>query len=376
MVDYGIMTYYKTYNYGSALQAYALYREVTALGYSCKMLDYRPDFLNSCSPLKKAIGIIKRLFPAFYRRVFWGWQFKLKKERFVNFYQNYLKESKPYPSKEALYLAQKEYRGIICGSDQIWTPTPNGYDDAYVLSFADNDLRKVAYAPSIGYPNILPLYRETMGKGIERFDALSIREPHGAEIIQKLTGKTAEVVLDPTFLLTREDWEQFSKAPLQKGPYIFCYFLGKRQEARILAKKLKKLTGYSLIIAPMWNRDTLWADQVRMDIGPQEFIGLIQNAAYVCTDSYHATILSINLNTSFYTFSRHTEHDPENQNLRITEILDMFGLRERYLESATKLICPSQVNFSSVNCKLNKMRKQSFAYLQRALIFDKGGKEK
>jgi len=128
---------------------------------------------------------------------------------------------------------------VVCGSDQIWSPI--FYDPHYYLDFVDNDTKKISYAPSFGVSDI---YEEGVKKGIEkllnRFENISVREEQGKEIIKEICDKNVEIVLDPTLLITKEEWIKLFeiKEDKNKDNYILCYFLESNKKYLKVAKEL------------------------------------------------------------------------------------------------------------------------------------------
>ena len=358
---YGILTWYKTYNYGSALQAYALQTVIKNLGYDCEFINYQGHLNNkSVFKLKRILNKIKKV--PFYKQI------KEKSRLFNAFINDNINESKLCGNSREIRSLEDNYLGFICGSDQIWTPTPNGFDPTYVLDFASDNIKKISYAPSIGYPRIIDKYKNDMKELISRFDFISIREEHGAKIIKELTGRDSKVVLDPTLLLSQKEWEAFCVDPNLKEPYILCYFLGNRIGVRNFARELKKITGYKLVVIPVLDEDLFFGDITKINVGPKEFVGLVKNAEYVCSDSYHATIFSINLGTNFFALKRHEDSDIENQNLRIVNMLERLNLSDRFVNSDDYNIGQNlNMDFSKSNQALELLRNDSVDYLKKAL---------
>nr|WP_302467861.1 polysaccharide pyruvyl transferase family protein [Bittarella massiliensis (ex Durand et al. 2017)] len=364
----GILTWYKTYNYGSALQAYALVSKINSLGYHAEIIQYFPNenrlpFLR----LSQFKRVIKRFLPALVRRLFWS-QYKIKAKRFDAFFEESIPQSsKQYTSVEELRKSCEKYTAYLCGSDQIWTPTIQFLDPVYFLSFVPSSIGKISYAPSIGSTYIPTEKKSQMRMLISRIDYLSIREEHGATLVESLCGRRPEVVLDPTLLKDKIEWERFAIQPKFSEPYILCYFLGDRRPLREFALRLKKRTGYKLVVIPTRNKDLFFGDVREIQAGPREFVGLIQNAAYICTDSFHGTIFSINLGKNFFALQRHEIDDPENQNARLINILSRLDLSSRFITDEKSDADLKPIDYTSSKVKLAQERKRSLDYLVNAL---------
>ena len=173
-------------------------------------------------------------------------------------------------------------------SDQIWAPSV--YNEKYFLSFVENPNKKL-HTPSIGLSKIHDEYvKKRMAENIKSFVHLSVREEKGREIIKQISGREAKVVLDPTLLLTSEEWDRPAASDISKKyetdkPYILCYFLGTNDFNRSHAVELSRKLGLPLKVIPVFEKDARWGGEILEGVGPSEFISLIKNAALVCTDS-------------------------------------------------------------------------------------------
>ena len=153
-----------------------------------------------------------------------------------------------YVGFESLVKGTYQYSTVIVGSDQVWTPLslPNKF---FNLLFVDDSIRKVAYASSFGVSDIPDFQKKATGEYLDRFAYIGVREQRGKEIVDSLSHKKAQVVADPTLLLSRDEWEkeiEDSKVN-ETEPYIFCYFLGTNQDARKAVNELKAKTGLKII---------------------------------------------------------------------------------------------------------------------------------
>lgn len=364
---FGILTWYKTYNYGSVLQAYSLVSKINDLGYNAEVVQYcRGTDVVFTGRADKLRDTLRRIPPALVRRLFWK-HYRLKARRFDLFLEKNIPQSRVYTVGEEIAKDCGRYAAFLCGSDQIWTPSIRYLDSVYFLDFVPRAVGKIAYAPSIGCNYIPERLKPKMKELIGRIDFLSVREEHGAELIEALCGRRPEVVLDPTLLRTKKEWEDFSVPPELSEPYILCYFLGDRKPLREFALRLKKKTGYKVVVIPAVNQDLFFGDIRKIDAGPREFVGLIQSAAYICTDSFHGTILSINLEKDFFALKRHEENDPENQNFRLIHILDRLGLSSRLVIEENGDADLTPIDYSPVRKRLEAERMKSLGYLTDAL---------
>lgn len=361
MCKIAIITYYRNGNYGSALQSYALQTIIKDMGYQCENIRYGSKFSSRLvSVIKNPSKILKKLsrtrLPTAYYRI-------------MDFVNQYIDESNDlYKSIAELKLTNEIYDVFICGSDQVWAP--NHFNEWYYISFIDEKHKKVAYAPSIGLsviPNNLKSHIASLLRGIKY---LSVREKQGENIIYELTGIHAPVVLDPTLLINRNRWISTATETNIEEPYILCYFLGSNVKHRDLVEKYKQKTGDKtvVIVPPFSVRDYSRGDITLKDVGPLEFVGLVNNARIIFTDSLHGALFSINLNRPFNVFMRFTEDHILCQNSRIVNILDMFGLSHRLIkDDALEIKNDSDIDYESVNKILESKRKYSIDYLKTSL---------
>ena len=162
---------------------------------------------------------------------------------------------------------------------------------------------------------------------------LSVREQKGADLLCELTGQQAKVVVDPTLLLTREQWEKIAK-PIDTGvdgPYLFCYFLSNNKMYMEHAKRIAAQWGLKICMLPMIAADFSLPETIKIPVGPSEWISLVKNAAFVLTDSFHCTVFSLIFGRNFYTLQRFAENNVKGQNSRIHQLLERSLMTDRLL---------------------------------------------
>ena len=330
------LTWYRGNNYGSILQAYALPTVVRSMGYDCEILAYTPTKIDNWK-----MKIKNRAFREFVEYKVNELCMKISHRKvdaaagqlqvFESFRKEQMQISPICSTAEELRAANKRYDAFICGSDQIWNPSV--FDPVYFLNFVPEAHRKIAYAPSLGVSQIPVHVRNDMKKVASSFTMLSVREQKGADLLRELTGLNAKVVVDPTLLLTRQQWECIAK-PVNadtKKPYLFCYFLSKNKEYMEHARRIATQWGLKIRMLPMVAADFAKPETIKTPVGPGEWITLIKNADFVLTDSFHCTVFSIIFGRSFYTLQRFAENDVKGQNSRVHQLLQRSLLKERLL---------------------------------------------
>ena len=241
------------------------------------------------------------------------------------------------------------------------------------LDFA-GDTKRVAYASSIGTNDVKEEYRDKVKELLQKFSHIGVREKTAVTELSKLTERNDIVqVLDPTFLLTPDDWNELSKDAVFETEipknYLLCYFIGNNTRyVNQLRKVCKTFDNKKIVIIPAdENRDFTLEDAfVYRDASPVEFIYLIQHASLVCTDSFHATALSINHSVPFVEFMRFKDDDNKSQNSRIYDLLEHYGLMDR-IYNGNNLSWANDISYDNVQQILSADRKFSIDYLVNAI---------
>lgn len=379
----GLCVCYDTKNFGSQLQVLATVKKIEALGYSTEIIRYYkkltpgfivcslPRLLNYCFVHEKLTRLKKKWALAVHPEVKKGVQIRNRRfEKFVtDFFPNL---SVPYKGwKELQEQSKKNYKGFLCGSDQLWLPGNLG-SHFYTLEFAPKECSRIAYATSFGMEKIPWYQKRRTRRYLKCFNVLSTRESQGVQIIWKLTGKKVPIVCDPTLLFTSKEWEEL--IPLnnkEKVPYIFCYYLGKNPKHRCIARELQKKTGLPIITIPFLDNfvegDQDFGDKRLFDIDAGDFVNLIRNAKYVLTDSFHGSVFSILNHKQFVVFSRFRERSRNSRNSRIDSLCTVLCLEDRRYCGEIYTQISKEIDYEAVEQKLRVFRRYSKSYLINAL---------
>jgi hypothetical protein len=300
--------------------------------------------------------------------------FKIRDSYFFSFEKKYFKLSKPFVSYNDLHLfcEKSDFNNVVVGSDQLWLPV-NIVADYYTLNFVPGNINKISYATSFGFSTIPDKLKDKYTDFLKRINNISVREESGKEIVESLIDKKCNVVCDPALLLTPMQWgELITKHPIIADKYIFCYFLGASKKHRIFAEKIKKITGYKIVSINHCDEFVKYSDKfadiIPYDVGPTEWVNLLMNAEFVCTDSFHGTLFSLMFNKTFYSFRRYPNKTTFSTNTRLDTILSIVGLHDRIFtgdESEIKLskILDNKIDYDIVNKKLNEYRATSQKFL-------------
>ena len=330
----GILTMHKVLNYGSALQAYALQHYVSSLGHNAELIDY--IFPNGKRKARltirqRLIYPIKSLLSGKMR----------KKSRFQKFYRKYFVcTDKRFNSPEELSKAKFEYDILMTGSDQVWNPKHIKDDYSFFLPFASEGTKKVSYASSFSTAEIpdelKPIYREFL----DSYSAISVREKSGAKIVKELVGKNAEMVCDPTLLLSKDEWNELIKdfpSPIDK-PYILAYILryayDPYPEINKIIDAVQNELGLHLVILDGSLSDIKRKNaSVIKNAGPLEFLNLVKNASFIITTSFHGTAFALNYGIPFYSVIK----DMSGFDTRMIDLLDCIRCDNRLVKYNSSL---------------------------------------
>ena len=370
MKKVGLMTCYMN-NFGACLQAYALQHKIDELGLDCEIIKYTP--IRAVKEYSFLIKVGRRLYSLI--KGFANIDFRYENYRnrsFVRFRKKYLTFSNEnYLKEEELYSHQLKYDCYVTGSDQIWNPNLfNGQaNPIYFLDFVPDGKGRVAYAPSIGVSSVSDSYKTEMKKYLARFDAISVREYEGKEIIDSIIECECRAVLDPTLLLKKNEWEALLHDKIINKDYILLYLFSDREYIGEFVQYVQEQLGIDVVTIP-FNKREYYSNHIKIKkAGPLEFLNLIKNASLVITDSFHATAFSINLQVPFYTLLRNTEKETNNMNSRIYSILSFTKLENRIIRD--KEAFPDKINleidFSEADKRLQEKREQDIDFLKSAL---------
>lgn len=333
MVKIGIIThYYKSENYGGNLQAYALCKYIRQyLGYDAEQISYsRRSNVN----IKAFLGRLFRLIRK-YKNLRITRQLRQRRRAILRFNQEAIRHSIPYTDAN-LKETNAVYDVFITGSDQVWHP--HAVCPAYLLDFLQPEKTKLSYAASVAVNTLTEEQCRRYRDGLKDYAAVSVREKSTVELIQRLTDKHVECVLDPTLLLSRADWDEICEEYSIVGPYVFCYFLGDDAKHRQLAENYAEKRGLKIVTLPhslgtYRDCDRNFGDVQLYDISPTQFIGLIKQAECVFTDSFHASVFSIIYHRLFFVFERSYKISMAS---RLYTLTDLFDLQFRFCDTEEK----------------------------------------
>ncbi len=373
-------------NYGAILQAYALQQIIKKLGYTSKIIRIPKPVLknfkstarsSSLTCLAEEKGVIKGLRKFFGRGKSFIRELRYRKheillqQKFSDFEKKYLEiQENNFSTVDELYTASFDFDTAVTGSDQVWNYMAPTSPEPYFLTFLPSSVNKIAYAPSLGLSNIPDKIKDIYRSWLSEFKYISMREDVGVELIQPLTNKKVIKVLDPTLLLSKDDWQsmEFSgNVAYQK--YVLVYMLIESPQLLKIARYLGKVLGMQVICItsnPM-SVGIYKEDLKVLYAGPSEFVNLIANASHVVTNSFHGTAFSLNFHKPFYSVLNRERKT----NSRILSLLNMLILTDRiiYEDEVDEFIkhnSITEISLSYLECLVNEQG-QSIVFLEKAI---------
>ena len=353
----GILTYHRSHNYGALLQALALRYELVKMGHEVYFIDYWPKYhqdmysLFSMSYLSRCskIGMISYILSANFLK-------KKRKERIESFNHFIDEYIAPYSVK---YSGESKYDIIVYGSDQIWRKQlglSNHFNSVY---FADNILcarKHISYAASMGVTNLNNHDYEFLKSVMKNFSKISVREKSLRDVLKCVDIK-AQIVLDPTLLLKKNDWDKlFPIRRLHNERYVLYYRLLRSFDENILADFAKK-KGCKLLILDGGVRVT--KKQTISAANPLEFLSLIKYADFIFTSSYHGLVFSLIFNKEFYA------RFPANGD-RAKDLLDSVNLSNRLLSQKDEITYNfSKIDYEEVDRRIAALRTFSLDFIAK-----------
>jgi hypothetical protein len=362
------ITTHDCYNYGSALQTYALLEYLKEQGHEAKVIDFKPDFLLSRYNWKwvnKNSRFNKfKLTRWIYRGLKYVQLLMLHKriKKFDEFMNKEIDSTRTYYTNEELMQNPPSADAFIVGSDQVWNSSyEQGKCPAYYLEFVKKG-KKIAYSASFSITSINESIKPTIKNYLEKFDSIAVREIQGLDILNSL-GIHGTWVLDPVFLITTDKWKKLMTPIKKKEKFILIYDFEHNRILKKFALLLKEKTG-AKIYAINDKYPLLYADKNIMGQGPKEFLSYIYNCDYFLSNSFHGTAFSIIFEKEFFVFNRLRDK----VNSRMESLLTKFNLSTHLIidESSFNVI-DEKIDYSKIESLKKTYLNESKSYLNEAL---------
>ena len=368
MKKIGIITFHKSHNNGSMLQALALqYVLEERYAFTVHIIDYSnsrqksmyapypaPTTVKKCIKfflLLQKLPLLQKAYNSF--------------ETFAKHYFHLTELS--FDEKSDLSVLENTYDAFIAGSDQIWNIRCGDADDAYFLNFVKNK-PKFAYAVSFGANN--PFEIEKYKFYINDFKSISVRENNAQKWIFEATNLEVPVCLDPTMLLNWQEWENVvhvRDTPIIQGNYIFYYCFNIKEHIQIfLHHTAKKYSMPVYFLDPKeWCIKMCWRHKIRLvcDFGPDVYMNIVKNATLFLTTSFHGTAFATIYRKNFW-YINDKKNSSETDDRALT-FLTQLKLLSRYktIEELENTDLCTPPDYMETESSLVKLQALSFSYL-------------
>ena len=365
MKTFGIVSYNKYANftnYGSALQSWALNTVINkigeSMGWRAMFVDYCPDILAKLDPLNPFKNMWDQDVEARKRIEFSMPAIRENYEKFMKFYDKcFLHTKEKYTSQNFNTICEREnIDGFVCGSDTIFCYKEFGFDDGYFANY--NVMREgysVAYAASFGDTDFDKIDKEVLKTKLCNFRYLALRENQFVDFARKATGVEVEQVIDPTLLLTANDYDTIVAPRQIDEPYLLLYSRRFNPIMAAYADRLSKKLGVKVVDISLCSSNPN-GHIMRYDAGVEEFLSLVKHAECIVTNSYHGILFSIIYKRPFYLFSR------EQCDTKNAQVLQMLDLRECSMVTGEELL-NNAIDYDRVHKIITLRRKQSLSVL-------------
>lgn len=356
----GILTFHNAFNFGAILQTYATSELVKSYGHEAEVINYHNQAVDkyydkyrfSISKLPRNIKyVIAYLFSCFF--------FRRKERKYKLFIENFLNLSlhgfyEPFDKLNG-------YDVVLIGSDQLWNKgITGGIDPIYWGAFVlDKNSRKVTWSVSMNDYDYSQDQLEQIQKYLNGLDKISVREPKSRQFLSKLTDHPILVTLDPTLLISSEQWERICK-PVNERNYIAMYAVKDYDETYECARIIAKEKGLKVIVIKAYCGARL-SKSLKQDCGPVEFLSYLYSANYVVTSSFHGTVFSILFKKDF------TCVVPKGvENVRTESLLNSLGLSDR-IGNATSMMTSQSIEYNKVMDKLDLYKSDTYSFISDVL---------
>lgn len=356
-----LITIHRTVNYGAVLQAYATkevlsqYGEVSMIDYDNRFLAHHIDLLRFEPTVHGALKLAHDLLRLPYRISAIA--------KFRHFIHMNFNLTPRLTAEELMDGKAGVFDVYVCGSDQIWNPeivsADKTIDPIFFLAFAPKEAKKLSYASSIGHHHYTDEEKRQVKELLKDFAMITTRESDGVKKLSEiLPGKEIHHVLDPTLLLSKEEWLKALDIKLKepKEKYILVYSVPRTMLIRKAVEYYSKKLGLKVVAIDQMLFPLTKVDKHVRTAGPKEFVQLFANAEFVITDSFHGTCFAVNFGKPFVSVS------PGKSANRIENLLALIEMPERLIQSeSTFETVPEPLLFDhhSVHSKLTSAKSDS-----------------
>lgn len=352
-------------NYGALLHSWAfqqvLKNKLKVL--DTEIIDYIPNHFNGLNLKYPILSYIKGLRPrATIKALPNAYYHAQRYEKFKDFVNKNMVISRQQYTMESLNNTILDYDCIICESDVIWSPNSMGgkFDPSFFMALDSmKDKKKIAYAPSLANAEFSKEQEQEFVDLLKSVDFISTREHYAVEYIKKLSNRSVNHVLDPTMLLTGEDYSHITAKRLIPEKYLLIYFPLQFMPRLVeQAKQFAKEKGLKVVEISSYSLEKI-RHKTFTAAGIEEFISLIKNAEVIFSNSFHGVCFSILFEKDFYAYSRKTGR-------KIEDFCQLLGLDNRFIRNFN-FSEQHPIDYHEVNKLLKNERTKSLKWLEEAI---------
>lgn len=362
MKKVAIITYHKVYNCGSSLQAYATLQTFLKLGIDVTIINYVPERFKNYGSFRQTFAE-KRYFSNTLKALIvtlLSYKSRKKQKQQFDKFDKYLHLGNEIYDEELSLMP--EYDIYFTGSDQVWNDYFGGFEKAYFLDFVKHGKPCYAYSASFGKSQFSVDEKNRLRQLLSKYSKISVRENTGKQILAELDIKSVQL-LDPIYVLSRDEWSKIAESPIE-GKYILIYQISHKSNCIEYAKHLSTKVGGLPIYFIEYERRP-HKDGINYFSAPtvNQFLGLIRNATYMITDSFHGTSFSLKFNRTFFAIM------PPAFPGRLKSILDLLGLQNRIVSSVSELDdkLSDNINWEKVNLTLNVEAVKNISFIKKCI---------
>ena len=368
MKTVSLLTLHRTGNYGSVLQALATQLVLEDMGFDVTVVDYYPN-RNKISSMLKGLKAKKPLFErnplalAAARAILLPSYLKRRRtfDRFIESNLNLSEHTYWNTSDFANHPLAADY--YVTGSDQVWNSAWNGgIDEILFLSFTSDDACRLSFSSSFGKESLEEGEKARTRQLLERYRHVTVREDSGVRIAHSLGIENARQVLDPTLLLSSDDWERYCSDARPKGDYILMYNINHNKRLDRFAQSLSKRQGLPVYYVSYQLHDVFKRGHMRCCVPVGDFLSRVRTARYVICDSFHCAAYSVNFNREFAIIM------PERFGTRLSSFARIMGLEDRIVPENGLEVFDKPIDWNEVNGRLSLERARSLEAIHE--IFD------
>lgn len=361
-----LITIVDNINFGTYLQAFSTVKKLSEYGCEVRVVDYIRPYLSSCQVAKSYLSNSHMSWPlriaycvsylSLFPLMLWHLKrFLIKNVSLTRRYTSY-SDFLRHPETADLYLT---------GSDQVWNTKHNsGIDDFFFWKGIEG--RKASYGASIGLNSFTDEEKPLIKELLSSYESVSVRESFGVSVLENIGIKSCQV-LDPTLLITGDEWLEMSKKSSFRKTENYLLIYGVEPERSDFvyeqARNIAKENGLkTYLICPSFKfKRRCRVDRIINFSTVEDFLAIMGNADYIVACSFHGTAFAINFNKQFISIS------PSHFNTRVNSLLKLLNIEYCYVDSPRSYNQLPSVDYEKVNQLLDMERSKSNSYIRSIL---------